>query len=48
MKSVVVCVLILTDDLKTDGAGRVVRDAAPQVLKNSDFLLCLSIYRCRP
>lgn len=37
-----VCVLILIDDLKTDGAGKVVHDAVPQVLKNSDFLLCLS------
>lgn len=35
-------VLILIDDLKTDGAGRVMRDAVPQVLKNSDFLLSLS------
>jgi len=32
----------LIDDLKTDGAGRVAHDAVPQVLKNADFLLCLS------
>lgn len=34
--------LILIDDLKTDGAGRVAHGAVPQVLKNSHFLLCLS------
>ena len=37
-----VCVLILIDDLKRGGAGRVALGAVPQVLKNLDFLLCLS------
>lgn len=41
-RKVSVSVLILINDLKTDGAGRVTHDAVPQVLKNSDFLLCLS------
>lgn len=41
-----VSVLILIDDLKTDGAGRIECDVVPQVYKNSHFVLCLS--RCRP
>lgn len=41
-----VCVLILIDDLKTDGAGRIECDVIPQVYKNLLFILCLS--RCRP
>lgn len=34
--------LILIDDLKTGGAGRVALGAVPQVLKNLDFLLYVS------
>lgn len=36
------CLLILIDDLETAGAGRVVCDTLPLVLRSLDFLLCLS------
>lgn len=36
------CLLILIDDLETAGAGRVVCDTLPLVLRSLDFLFCLS------